>query len=67
MLYVGWDVMWVDFLHTNPNRSHLNALIMPLVFGVVGGIWLTVDMLSALVCGLHSRRERGFETHAWKR
>ncbi|MBR0851655.1 hypothetical protein JQ543_28210 [Bradyrhizobium diazoefficiens] len=49
MLYAGWDVLWVDFLHTNPYRSHLNALISPFVFGVVGGVWLTVDTLGALV------------------
>jgi hypothetical protein len=49
---LGCNVLWVDFLHDNPNRSHTNALIMPFVMFIPIGIWLILDMFGALMVAL---------------
>jgi hypothetical protein len=49
IIYIGWGVIWTDFIHDNPNRPITNALIMPFVLGPLGAVWLIVDMLSALL------------------
>jgi hypothetical protein len=46
------NILWVDFLHDNPNRSHANALIIPIVIGIPIAIWLILDMFGAFMLAL---------------